>query len=325
MKKLCIIIILLLGIKHMYGQDVEFSQYYANPLYLNPAFAGSDEYTRLSLNYRTILPTSFGDYSTYSASVDKYYDALSGGVGFQIMNDRQAQGLLNDLSLNLMYSYHAKLKKRWAVAAGFRIGYNIKSLNGQGLVYPDMIDPVTGASESGMESGISQKSLYFDFSFGLLTWYDNYYMGISVDHLTNPQISLGSDNPGIISRKYTIHGGMEIPFYNSLERVHMTLSPNVIFQLQGGASKLNLGTYLNKNSLTIGIWAKTNTSFNFTGAVMMLGYVGDIYTVAYSYDMPFYLNGLDNIISGAHEVTFLYKFMYKSKRKKIRAIKCPKI
>jgi len=325
MKRFYFIIILIIISKSLYSQDVEFSQYYANPLYLNPAFAGSDEYARVFLNYRTILPSSFGDYSTYSASVDKYYDALSGGVGFQIMNDRQAQGLINDLGLNLLYSYQAKLRKKWAIAAGFKLAYKIKSLNADGLVYPDMIDPVNGNTGSGMESGLSQKSMYFDFSFGLLTWYDNYYVGISVDHLTNPKISLGSDNPGPIGRKYTVHGGLEIPFYNSLERVHMTLSPNLIMQMQGGSSKINLGLYLNKNMLTTGLWVKTNMQFDITGAVLMFGYVGDLYTVAYSYDIPFYLGGLGGLISGAHEVTFLYKFKYKSKRKKIRAIKCPKI
>lgn len=311
--------------KLLYCQDVEFSQYYANPLYLNPAFAGSDNFTRVSLNYKTILPSSFGDYSTYSASVDKYYDELSGGVGFQIMNDRQAQGTINDLGFSLIYSYHAKLRKRWAIATGFRIGYNIKTLNGSNLLYPDMIDPVNGTSSSGMESGLYQKSLYFDFSFGMLTWYNNYYVGVSVDHLTKPKISLGSDDPGPIGRKYTIHGGLEIPFYNSLPRVYMTLSPNLIFQMQGASSKLNLGVYLNKNYLTSGVWLKTNTSFDLTGCVLMLGFVTDYSTFAYSYDVPFYLGGFSGIISGGHEVTFLYKFKYKSKRKKIKAIKCPKI
>ena len=324
MKRIFIIIMVLI-IKQSYCQDVEFSQYYANPLYLNPAFAGSDNYARVSLNYRTILPTSFGDYSTYSASVDKYYDELSGGVGFQIMNDRQAQGTINDLGFNLIYSYHAKLRKKWAIATGFRLGYNIKTLNGNNLVYPDMIDPIDGVSSSGMESGLYQKSLYFDFSFGMLTWYENYYLGVAVDHLTKPQISLGSDDPGPIGRKYTLHGGMEIPFYNSLERVHMTLSPNLIFQMQGASSKLNLGVYLNNSYLTSGVWLKTNTSFDLTGCVLMLGYVTDYSIFAYSYDVPFYLGGLSGVISGGHEVTFLYKFMYKRKKKKIKAIKCPKI
>ncbi|PLX20501.1 MAG: hypothetical protein C0597_04085, partial [Marinilabiliales bacterium] len=67
------------------------------------------------------------------------------------------------------------------------------------------------------------------------------------------------------------------------------------------------------------------TQFKFTGVVLMLGYITDYSTFAYSYDVPFYLGGISGIISGAHEVTFLYKFMYKSKRKKIKAIKCPKI
>jgi len=320
-----LLIFLFLCANHLYGQDVEFSQYYANPLYLNPAFAGSDEYTRVSLNYRTILPASFGDYSTYSASVDKYYDGLGGGVGFQILNDRQAQGTINDLGLNLIYSYHTKLRKRWALATGFRIGYNIKTLDGKNLLYPDMIDPVNGNSGSGMESGLFQRALYFDFSFGMLTWYKNYYTGVSVDHITQPKISLGSDDPGPISRKYTLHGGMEIPFYNSLHRVDMTVSPNLIFQKQGGASKINLGVYLNKNYLTVGAWLKTNLNVNLTGCVLMAGFVSDNLTFAYSYDVPFYLDGINNVISGGHEVTFLYKFMYKSKRKKIRAIKCPKI
>jgi hypothetical protein len=37
------------------------------------------------------------------------------------------------------------------------------------------------------------------------------------------------------------------------------------------------------------------------------------------------LGGGSGIISGSHEVTFLYKFKYKSNRKKMQAIKCPKI
>lgn len=316
--------ILVLSVNQLYCQDAEFSQYYANPLYLNPAFAGSDDYARLSLNYKTLLPASFGDYSTYSASLDKYYDDLSGGIGFQVMNDRQAQGAINDLGFNLIYSYQAKIRKKWAIAAGFRLGYNIKTLNGNNLLFPDMIES-DGNMSAGTESGLYQKSLYFDFSFGMLSWYENYYIGVSVDHLTNPKISLGSDDPGPIGRKYTLHGGVEIPFYNSLERVNMTLSPNLILQMQGASSKLNLGIYFNKNSLTSGLWLKINNNFDLTGCVLMLGFVTDYSTFAYSYDVPFYLGDMSSIISGGHEVTFLYKFMYKSKRKKIKAIKCPKI
>lgn len=325
MKKLLYLLLLIVICQNALSQDVEFSQYYANPLYLNPAFAGSEELTRVALNYRTLLPVSYGDFTTYSVSIDKYFDYLGGGLGFQLMNDRQAQGAINELGINLIYAYHFKLNRRWNVSAGLKIGYQINTVNTRGLTMPDMIDPVDGSALPGSQAGIYTKSMFFDFSAGFLTWYNNYFVGLSVDHLSKPLISIGSSDHGIIGRKYTLHGGMEIPFYNSLHRVHMTLSPNIIIQQQNTSSKINLGLYLNKDHFTSGLWVKTNKNINFTGAVLMLGYYTDKALFAYSYDIPFYLNRLDGIIYGAHEVTFLYFFQYKNKRKKMKAIKCPKI
>jgi type IX secretion system PorP/SprF family membrane protein len=323
MRKLWIFIFFI-TIKLASAQDVEFSQYYANPLYLNPAFAGSEGYTRIALNYKSLLPSSYGNYTNYSASVDKYFDKLGGGLGFQIMNDRQSQGIINNLGFSLVYSYHATLNKKWALSTGFKVGYNINTLDATNVILPDMIDPVDGVSSTTMESGLYQRSMYFDFSVGMLTWYENYYLGATIDHLTKPQSSFGSSDPGPIDRKYTVHGGMEIPFLNSIYKVNMTVSPNFIYQQQGSSSKINLGVYLNRTYFTTGAWLKTNTQLNFTGAVAMLGFVTDYSIFAYSYDIPFYKGGFDGIINGAHEVTFVYKFMYKRNRKNIKAIKCPK-
>ncbi|MDX9696123.1 MAG: PorP/SprF family type IX secretion system membrane protein [Bacteroidales bacterium] len=319
------LIILVFYCNQLYSQDIEFSQYYANPLYLNPAFAGSDDMSRIYLNYRTMLPSSFGDFSTYSASYDQYLDGIGGGLGFQIMNDRQAQGTINALNFNIIYAYHFQLRKKWSFSLGLQAGYDIHSFNTQNLIFPDMIDESTGGILENTETGIDQKAMFFDFAAGFLTWYENYYVGFSVDHLTKPISSLGTQYKGIIGRKYTLHGGVDIPLYNSLGRVDMTFSPNLIFQLQDDATKINLGLYLTKKLITGGVWLKTNTQFNLTGAVLMLGVTGDYSSFAYSYDVPFYLGGISGVISGSHEVTFLYKFKYKSKRKKMQAIKCPKI
>ncbi|MGE0090515.1 MAG: PorP/SprF family type IX secretion system membrane protein [Bacteroidales bacterium] len=323
MKKVFLLIIVIYC-NQLFSQDIEFSQYYANPLYLNPAFAGSDDMSRIYLNYRTMLPSSFGDFSTYSASYDQYLDGIGGGLGFQIMNDRQAQGTINALNFNIIYAYHFQLRKKWSFSFGLQAGYDIHSFNTSGLVFPDMIDESTGELSPNTEK-IGQKAMFFDFAAGFLTWYENYYFGLSVDHLSKPISSLGTQYNGIIGRKYTLHGGVDIPIYNSLGRVDMTFSPNLIFQLQDDATKINLGVYLTKKIITGGLWLKTNTQFNLTGAVLMLGVTGDYSSFAYSYDVPFYLGGINGIISGSHEVTFLYKFKYKSKRKKMQAIKCPKI
>ncbi|HSH51911.1 MAG TPA: PorP/SprF family type IX secretion system membrane protein [Bacteroidales bacterium] len=312
MKKGLYILLFVFICKAGFSQDVEFSQYYANPLYLNPAFAGSEEVARIALNYRTLMPVSYGDYTTYSASFDKYIEDLSGGVGLQIMNDRQAQGAINELGINLIYAYNFRINHRWTVNAGLKASYQMNTVDARNLA---MVDP---------ESGLYKNFMFFDFSAGILSWYNNYYIGLSVDHLTKPVISLGTSEPGIIGRKYTLHGGMEIPFYNSLHRVHMTLSPNFIVQQQNASSRINLGLYLNKDNFTMGLWVKTNTNIKLTGTILMLGYSTDIAMLAYSYDIPFNLNNHEGIISGAHEVTFLYFFKYKSKKRKIKAIKCPR-
>ncbi|HQK98508.1 MAG TPA: type IX secretion system membrane protein PorP/SprF, partial [Bacteroidia bacterium] len=63
------------------AQDPQFTQFYANPLYLNPAFAGSGRCPRVGINYRNQWPALKQTYITTSASYDQHFDALNGGVG----------------------------------------------------------------------------------------------------------------------------------------------------------------------------------------------------------------------------------------------------
>ena len=60
-----------------FSQDLEFTQFYANPLYLNPAFAGSHGCPRVSMNYRDQWPGLSGSYVSYSACYDQYISSIS--------------------------------------------------------------------------------------------------------------------------------------------------------------------------------------------------------------------------------------------------------
>src|SRR5437016_3907470 len=46
------------------AQDPHFTQFYANPLYLNPAFAGAAHCPRMNLSYRNQWPALQGQYIT---------------------------------------------------------------------------------------------------------------------------------------------------------------------------------------------------------------------------------------------------------------------
>jgi len=52
------------------AQDPQFTQFYANPLYLNPAFAGTARCPRVTMNYRNQWPVLTGTFVITSASYD---------------------------------------------------------------------------------------------------------------------------------------------------------------------------------------------------------------------------------------------------------------
>jgi len=73
------------------AQDVQFSQIFADRLYLNPAYAGADYCPRLVVSYRNQWPGVQSPYVTYSASFDQYSEALHGGYGIRLMKDDQGE------------------------------------------------------------------------------------------------------------------------------------------------------------------------------------------------------------------------------------------
>ena len=113
-----VILILMIGLSLLASneakaQDPHFSQFYANPLYLNPALAGTHGCPRLNFNYRNQWPALSGTFVTYSASYDQYFDNLSGGIGVLATLDQAGKGTINHLTFSFMYAYHLKLGRKW--------------------------------------------------------------------------------------------------------------------------------------------------------------------------------------------------------------------
>lgn len=82
MKKIIFLALLSVVSVDVVAQDPTFTQFYANPIYLNPALAGSTGCPRVSMNYRNEWPQLTGNYITYSLAYDSYVKSISGGLGF---------------------------------------------------------------------------------------------------------------------------------------------------------------------------------------------------------------------------------------------------
>jgi Protein of unknown function (DUF3308). len=96
-KALIVFCVLFVGsLVQSFAQDIRFSQFYANKLYLNPALAGSTNNSNVSLNYRNQWPNLDLPYVTYSVAFDNFYETLNGGVGVMVIQDDQGDGALKN-------------------------------------------------------------------------------------------------------------------------------------------------------------------------------------------------------------------------------------
>ncbi len=309
--------------KGTYGQDPEFTQFYANMLYLNPAFAGSDKCPRVGLSYRNQWPKLGSTYVTYSFAYDQRVDFLEGGLGLLIYQDVQANGALNTFSANGMYSYSITINRYFYIRGGFEVSFLQKHL-GDNFIFPDMIDPLYGpifpTNEEEIEMAYTKN--IFDFSAGVLGFTKNHYFGIAVHHLTQPVESFRGNHDAVLPRKFTLHYGTTIPLRaRGFRRGELSISPNFLFQQQRDFQQFNYGLYLNRKSIVAGLWIRQNFKFHYDAVMFLIGYIQKKIKFAYSYDLT--VSKLRNSTLGAHEISFGYTFNCPKKKRKFRTISCP--
>ncbi|WP_316929195.1 PorP/SprF family type IX secretion system membrane protein [Nitritalea halalkaliphila] len=97
------------GVRQTYAQDPQYSQYYAAPLFLNPAFTGAEQVTRIGFNYRNQWPGLDASFTTFSAYIDGYLDDYNSGIGLMFMQDTEGFVNLRSTSVGAFYAYELRL------------------------------------------------------------------------------------------------------------------------------------------------------------------------------------------------------------------------
>lgn len=329
--KIALFMALLVGaVGGVKAQDVAFSQFYANPLYLNPAFAGSKVCPRLSLNYRSQWPSLVSAYTTFSASYDQYFDALHGGVGAMLFTDRQGDhGALSTSSFSIIYAFRFQLAREVWVNAGLKAGVVNTSLNWEDLRFPDMIDKVTGyVGQTSAQMPEHTNNWYLDFDAGALVYGQSWYAGFGAAHLTQP--SDGFYGVTKLPMKFTANVGALVNVAEEARRTSSlglgtpVLSPNVIYQFQAGFHYFNYGLYLDWMPFLVGVWFRNGIGaerWNADAFIFQIGFQQDYFKIGYSYDVT--VSKLSNNTSGAHEVSIGILLPCPEKRQKVKAIRCP--
>jgi type IX secretion system PorP/SprF family membrane protein len=236
-------IIFLAGSLVARAQDPEFSQYYAAPLYLNPAFCGTSVDHRFNINYRNQWPNITNAFHTYAASYDYNLDQLNSGLGVLLMVDEAGSANLKSTQVNFQYSYKVHLSEKWILSSGLNFGLGFRSLDYNKLIFYDELDFLQSGGAPPDKRSDTDRVSYFDFGGGMLAYSRKFWIGFSVAHLNRPNRSLVNEEAEI-PIKTSIHGGVRIPLYHGLfkkDRV-AAIAPSFVYKQQGAFDQLDIGT-----------------------------------------------------------------------------------
>jgi len=306
------------------SQDIHFSQFYATPLYLNPAFTGNTNEHRLVMNYRNQWPGISKAYVSESFSYDYNLDKLNSGFGILAVHDKSGSGGYEFTNVGFNYSYQAKITNKIGVNAGINFSYSIRDIDYSKLVFNDQLYRNSNLS---FESQEYPKRQYLDIASGGLIYGQKSWLGFAAHHINKPNESLTGNN-GIVPMKYSIHGGNEFKLVD-LNARKSNRNINLAFNYRGQQKfdQLDLGFYYNHDPIVIGLWYRGIPLIksyaagyqNNDAIILMAGYeisqTRSSFRVGYSYDMT--ISRLSSNSAGSHEISLIYEFAQEKKRKRI--------
>ena len=332
MRKLFILTGTLLLSFLLQAQDPHFSQFFASPLTLNPAFTGKfDGQLRLAANHRDQWPSIPKAYVTTSASLDfsilknKIPDGDVFGIGFSGLSDQSADAALKLNYGSLSLSYHKALDEDGfnTIGAGFQATYSSAILDFTKLTFEDQLtqNGFTGTTSETLNNGNNQN--YVDVNAGLLysgssNGVNNYYLGASVYHINRPNLSF-IDKVWTLSPRLTVHGGGSFPLTEML-----SINTSAIFQVQNKATETLIGAAVSANvngdadnpsSVYVGSWIRFNDAI-----IPYIGIEVGGLRIGASYDINTSSLKAATLSRGGSE----FSIIYIKKSSQTKGIPCPK-
>lgn len=296
MKKTVLLTCFSLLFASLQAQDPIFSQFFAAPLQLNPAFAGTTLAPRFSFNYRHQYP-SFDNtlaYSTYGASFEQEVERLNSGFGLLLLGDAAGDGLYRTTQVSAIYGYKVQLTRDYFVRFGLEAGLLQARVDWNRLLFEDQLDRILGRFGPTGDPFLSEEerpdvtsATLFDASAGVLFYGKGMYAGVSLKHMNRPNISFLGINENLFSglpMRLTVHAGSEIDLGKRNKRGDRTfISPNVMYVKQGDTGQVMAGSYFGAGIAYGGAWFRHN--FTLADAVVISGGVrSGPYRIGYSYD-----------------------------------------
>jgi type IX secretion system PorP/SprF family membrane protein len=287
---------ILLSFQLSAQQEANFSQYFFDPLTVNPAYAGSRGCFSGTATFRDQW---LGGIS--GAPVTQVLDAHMPlgdaiGVGLQLYNDQAGPLRISSVSGIFTYSIHINQDTKLAFGlAGslYSIGINFSSIS---VDQPN--DPAFPTN--------NMTSMVPDANFGLYLYKQNFYVGVSATHLIQSDWKLQSAPitaipTAMFYRQYYVTAG-----YVARLSDNFSLRPSLLVQYVQAAPALEEldGSIIYKDRFYFGLGIRNSISSGLgsnNDLVISLEYdLGNKLRIGYSYDL--FLNPDGAYSTGTHEI-----------------------
>jgi type IX secretion system PorP/SprF family membrane protein len=327
-----------------FGQDPQFTQIYASPMFLNPAFTGNHDYDcrklagsriKTMVNYRAQYN---GDFNTFYGSLD--YREKSGrlGLGAIIVRDKMGSVPLNSTMIGFLGSYKVPIINDWQVHLGLQGNFNYRNVDYSGFTFPDQF------SQSGQTSATNEPLLngtdasFIDFATGVLFFNEKIFIGGAAHHLNQPNQSLYGESEKL-PLKVAFHGGYKILLkrargFGRSKGPEKSLTPTIHYKIQGVFQQLEVGNFFTFDPFLIGVWYRglpflksPESTINHESVCVLAGTKVPtdygLIKVGFSYDVP--LSSQVNNLGRTFEISLSYQLINEKCRKRIvyRKIPCP--
>jgi type IX secretion system PorP/SprF family membrane protein len=294
------------------GQQLPlFSQYLYNKFLINPAVAGSDGYTSVSLTAREQWVGYYGAPRTFSFSVQSrvlkrsyilkntnvrrqvYRPKSDGkvGLGGYIFSDKN--GLIQRTGFQVSYAYHMWIENSTQLSMGLSLtGYHYK-INDKEINFEDPNEP-------WMNDDLRRGMFVPDATFGVYLLNPKYSFGFSADQLLEASAKIGSSayKNFRMRRQYYLFGS-----YDFSSGSYNTFQPSFLLMMSEQIKpQVDMGvTYIFENDFWAGLAYRTSGAL-----IANIGVKYQNIFIGYAFD--FTLQEIQRITYGTHELTLALKF-----------------
>ncbi|MBO7052660.1 MAG: PorP/SprF family type IX secretion system membrane protein [Prevotella sp.] len=271
--------------------DAYFSHYFDMQTAYNPAAAGKESKINVTGAYAMAL-SGFENAPTtayISGDMPFYFINNVHGVGLQLWSDKT--GLHTRQTIDAQYALRKQLGGGW-LSVGVQAGLLNMKFEGSKVDVIDTDDPVFKT-----KSDVDGNAL--DLGVGLLYQRANWYVGVSGQHVTSPQVKLGEVYKYDVAATWYLHGGVDFQLRHPLFKVSTSAivrTDGVTYR--GDVTGRLIYTYDNRMFYGGVTYSPTNSVTALLGA--------NFHGVVVGYSYEFYTNGID-LKNGTHELFVGYQ------------------